>query len=112
MDLANVLFLITGKSGNSAKCQFHLFLKSNLKRLTFPRAKVTRRGTTATRTVEQKALPRTIVTNTYMGWVAELYQSPADQRDLLDTFLQFVLDEPVYLTQLWCLGRSYALLKP
>jgi hypothetical protein len=112
MDLANALFLISGKSGNSAKCQFPLFLKSKLKRLTIPKAKVTKRQGKETHTVEQKAPPRTIVISTYMRWVAELRHSPSDQRDLIDTFLRFVLDEDVYLTQLWSMGRSYALLKP
>ena len=112
MDLANVLFLITGKSGNSAKCQFPLFLKTNLKRLTIPKAKVTTKNKVETRTVEQKAPPRTIVISTYMDWVAELHHSEQDQRDLIDTFLRYVLNEDVYLIQLWSMGRSYALLKP
>ncbi len=112
MDLAHVLFLIPGKSGNSAKCQFPLFLKTNLKHLTIPKAKVKTTQGNETRTVEQKAPPRTIVISTYMDWVAELHHSPKDQRDLIDTFLQYVLNEDVYLTQLWSMGRSYALLKP
>jgi hypothetical protein len=112
MDLANVLFLITGKSGNSAKCQFPLYIKTILKRVTIPKAKVTRRKGEEARSVEQKTPPRTIVTSTYMGWVADLHHSPTDQRDLIDTFLKFVLDEDVYLSQLWSMGRGYALLKP
>ncbi len=80
--------------------------------MTIPKAKVTTKKGVQTRTIEQKTLPRTIVISTYMGWVAELQHSPPHQRDLIDTFLQFVLDEDLYLTQLWSMGRSYALLKP
>jgi hypothetical protein len=76
MDLAHALFLISGKAGNSAKCQFPLFLKSKLKRLTIPKAKVTTKNKVQTRTVEQKSLPRTIVISTYMGWVADLHHLP------------------------------------
>lgn len=112
MDLAHALFLISGKAGNSAKCQFPLFLKTKLKRLTISKAKVTTRKGVQTRTVEEKPLPRTIVISTFMGWVADLHHSPQHQRELIDTFLRFVLDEDVYLTQLWSMGRSYALLKP
>ena len=112
MDLVNTLFLISGKAGNSAKCQFPLFLKTKLKRLTIPRAKFATTNGVQNRMVEQKTLPRTIVISTYMGWVAELSHSPTHQRELIDTFLQFVLNENVYLTQLWSMGRSYALLKP
>lgn len=90
MDLVNALFLISGKSGNSAKCQYPLFLKSKLKRLTIPKAKVTTIKGVQTRSVEQKAPPRTIVMSTYMSWVAELYHSPTHQLELIDTFLQFI----------------------
>src|SRR5438445_7535095 len=47
-----------------------------------------------------------------MRWVAALHHSAAHQRELIDIFLQFVLNEEQYLAQFWSLGRSYAMLKP
>lgn len=112
MDLASVLYLITGKSDNNAKCQFPLFLKNVLKRDTLPRGKTTRRKGTETHQVLQEEPPRVIDTEKYMRWVTGLHHSPAHQRELIDIFLQFVLNEEAYLAQLWSLGRSYAVLKP
>jgi hypothetical protein len=44
--LASVLFLVTAKSDNNAKCQLPLFLRDSAKWKTFPRA-VTRKGKAA-----------------------------------------------------------------
>jgi hypothetical protein len=111
-DLASVLFLVTGKSDNNAKCQFPLFLKNVLHRDTLPRGKTTRRKGVETHQVTQEEPPRTIDTKKYMRWVVGLHHSPAHQRELIDIFLRFVLNEDDYLAQLWGLGRSYAMLKP
>jgi hypothetical protein len=94
LDLARVLFLITGKSDNNAKCQFPLFLKNELKRETLPNGKTTTRKGQQTHEVVQVATPRVLDTEKYMRWVAGLWHSPVHQRDLIDTFLRFVLNEP------------------
>jgi hypothetical protein len=111
-DLASVLFLITGKSDNNSKCQFPLFLKNDLRRDTLPRGKTTTRKSVQAHKVEQVDIPRTLDTDKYMRWVAALHHSAVHQRELIDIFLQFVLNEEQYLAQLWSLGRSYAMLKP
>ncbi len=111
-DLASALFLITGKSDNNTKCQFPLFLKNDLKRDTLPRGKTTTRKGASTHQVEQVEVPRTLDTDKYMRWVAGLHHWANHQRELIDVFLQFVLNEDQYLAQLWGLGRSYAMLKP
>jgi hypothetical protein len=103
LDLVGVLFMATGKAGNSAKVQLPVFLKNVLKRTTLPRT-FGRKN----RRIEQAAFSAEIDMPMYMGWVANLDHSPSDQRSLLDIFLRFVLNERIYLTQLWSLGHSYA----
>lgn len=111
-DLASVLYLITGKSDNNAKCQFPLFLKNELGCEKLPKGKTTKKKGTATHSVVEIDVPRVLDTDKYMRLVAGLEHFPPRQRDLIDTFLRFVLNEEAYLSQLWSLGRSYAMLKP
>ena len=87
LDLVGVLFMATGKAGNSAKVQLPVFLKNVLKRTTLPRSF----GGKKNPRIEQTAFSAEIDMPMYMGWVANLDHSPADQRSLIDIFLRFVL---------------------
>lgn len=117
LDLTSVLFLITGKSDNNAKCQFPLFLKNELKKETLPKGKT--RTTRATRRkpaakvhgIEQIPTPRILESDKYMRLTAGLDNHPNEQREMIDIFLCFVLDDEAYLKQLWSLGKSYAMLR-
>ena len=107
LDLVGVLFMATGKAGNSAKCQLPVFIKNVLNRDTLPRSA----GGAKNRRVYDAKFRMVINMDTYMGRVANLSHSPDHQRELLDLFLRFVLNERLYLTPLWSLGQSYATLK-
>jgi len=117
-DLASVLFLITGKSDNNAKCQLPLFLRNTLKQETFPVQRRRTKPATKQRPaetvyrIERTAIARTVESDKYMRLVAGLDQFPTEQRNLIDTYLRFILDDDAYLAQLWSMGRSYALMKP
>ena len=78
LDLASVLFLITGKSDNNAKCQFPLFLKNVLKRDKLPNGKKTTHKKVVTHRVVEVETPRELKTeklrqaDSYIGITREI----------------------------------------
>ena len=109
--LASVLFLVTGKSDNNAKCQLPLFLRDQLKLLTFPTAHKTRSKKTPGVSMAEAGIPRVLTSEKYMEAVAALKDAPQRQAVFLNHYIAFLLNDPVYVSQLWSIGHSYFALK-
>jgi len=101
--LASVLFLVTGKSDNNAKCQLPIFLRQRAGWKSMPTSK---RGK-----LTQIEIPRVLKAEQYMTFVAGLGQHHDAQKRLLEQFVSFVLSDESYISQLWSIGRSYCTLK-
>ncbi len=104
--LASVLFLATGKSDNNAKCQLPLYLRDQVRLPSFP-TPVARRN----QAVTEAGIPNKLPAKVYMKAVVALRETPQRQSVMLDHYLAFLLNDPVYVSQLWCLGNSYFALK-
>ena len=104
VDLASVLFLATGKSDNSAKCQFPLFLRDVVKWKGLPTA-----GSGGL--LVWRALPRTLKADQVMRYVMKLAQFPQMQQQLLERYVAFLLSTEDDVAQLQSLGRSYFVMK-
>lgn len=118
--LAALLFLVSGKSDNNAKCQFPIYLR-NEGWESLPDIKEAR----GVKALVQSPIPRTLKAAQFMSIVAELgaYQDGKPQglfdteayedyrKRLLEEFIGFVLSDPGYIAQLWSIGRSYFMLK-
>jgi hypothetical protein len=101
--LASVLFLVTGKSDNNAKCQFPLYLRDKARWATLPMPK--------NKGVVNNPLPRELKADKYMAIVAGLACQPSIQKKLLEEFVSFVLSDKDYVAQMWSIGHSYFVLK-
>lgn len=111
-ELASVLFLVTGKSDNNAKCQLPLYLRDEAGWVSFPVVKRSRRG--GDPVVSDGPTPRVLDTDRYMGTVASLRAVAGAQtrlQRLLEEFIRFILNNESYVSQLWSIGHSYFLLK-
>jgi hypothetical protein len=108
LPLASVLFLVTGKSDNNAKCQLPLFLRDKARWTSLPSV---RRNKTGTR-LQSVKMPRVLKADKYLGIVASLADFPDDQKRLLDQFVSFLLSDEACIAQLWSVGYSYFMLKP
>ncbi len=106
--LASVLFLVTGKSDNNAKCQLPLHLRDVAKWTSFP---IVRRRKGKQPTVSSGPIPRELKSDKYMKVVAALQHQSEMQQKLLREFVSFVLSDTNYVSQLWSIGYSYATLK-
>ena len=105
--LASVLFLVTAKSDNNAKCQFPLFLRDHARWKSIPVAKVIG----STRQVSEISIPRELKSEKYLGIVAGLRSFPAQQERLLSEFVTFLLNSEDSVSQLWSIGFSFHALK-
>jgi hypothetical protein len=105
--LASVLFLVTGKSDNNAKCQLPLFLRDKARWDTFPVIR-RRRGTVS---LGSGPIPRELKAERYLGLVAALRPFPDHQKRLLEQFVSFLLNDDACVSQLWSIGYSYSMLK-
>lgn len=105
--LATVLFLVTGKSDNNAKCQLPLFLRDHAKWESLPAVR-RKSGRTFVTTVP---LPRELKAEKYLGLVAALHSHKDEQRRLLEQFINFLLSDQACVSQLWSVGYSYFMLK-
>jgi len=109
--LASVLFLVTGKSDNNAKCQLPLFLRDQVKLPTFPTVQKSRSKKTPGATVAEAGIPRVLTSEKYMETVAALKDAPQRQAVFLNHYIAFLLNDPTYVSQLWSIGHSYFALK-
>jgi hypothetical protein len=105
--LATVLFLVTAKSDNNAKCQFPLFLRDHARWKAIPVAKLTG----GTPQVSEVKIPRELKSEKYLGIIAGLRNFPAQQERLLAEFVAFLLNSEDSVSQLWSVGFSYHALK-
>jgi len=106
--LASVLFLVTGKSDNNAKCQLPLFLRDKASWDAIPSVRRVR-GQSRLQTVP---IPRELKAEKYLGIVAGLADYPDHQKRLLEQFVSFLLSDDACISQLWSVGYSYFMLKP
>jgi len=105
--LASVLFLVTGKSDNNAKCQLPIYLQHKAKWQGIPSIKQ-KNGEPELASIP---VPRVLDSERYMGLVAALIGHPDTQETLLLEFVRFVLSDDKYVSQLWSVGHSYFMLK-
>ncbi len=106
--LASVLFLVTGKSDNNAKCQLPLFLRDKARWEAIPSVRRAK-GRAQLQTVP---IPRELKAEKYLGIVASLVDYPDHQKRLLEQFVSFLLSDDACISQLWSVGYSYFMLKP
>src|SRR5205807_593656 len=111
--LAAVLFLVTGKSDNNAKCQLPLYLRDTVRLTSFPSVQKSKRKQTADVAIKEVGLEhvRVLTSEKFMEVVAALKETSARQKVFLNHFITFLLSDPSYVSQLWALGHSYFHLK-
>ncbi len=108
---ASILFLVTGKSDNNAKCQLPLYLRDTVKLSVFPSfTKPTNKKNPIHKTADG-SIPRVLPSQRYMDAVAALKKSPKRQAILLDYYIKFLLSDETYVSQLWSIGHSFFALK-
>ena len=108
LPLESVLFLVTGKSDNNAKCQFPLFLRDKARWENLPTVRRTKNKPRLANVV----IPRELKAEKYLGMVANLAEFPDHQKRLLEQFISFLLSDNACISQLWSVGYSYFMLKP
>lgn len=102
--IADLVYLVTGKSDNNCKCQLPIYLReSDL----FKKMPVVTNGA-----VNYKTWPRVIKAEQYMKIVAELSMHPDIQTELIRAYFEFMLSDEAYLSNLWAIGHCYYSLKP
>lgn len=100
---ASLLYLVTGKSNNKAKCQLPIFLRDHSRFSSLP---VIRSSG-----LNYIDIPRVLNSDRYMRLVADLHAYPNKQSALLLEFVEFILSDEDYISQLWSIGHSYYTLK-
>lgn len=110
--LASTLYLVTGKSDNNSKCQFPLFLRDIARwdKLPSVTRRINKKTGAETKSVRDKALPRTLESDAYMGLIAAIDNGATESR-LLEQFVSFLLMGEDAVRQFWSLGFSYYALK-
>ncbi len=106
-ELAAVLFLVTGRSDNNAKCQLPLHLRDRAKWTSIP---VPRRASGAT-SAQNAVIPRELKADKYMTLAAGLSGHPELLKRLVGEYVRFVLADHRDVAQLWSIGRSYCMLR-
>lgn len=100
---ASLLFLVTGKSDNNAKCQFPIFLRDVSQWDKIPSVEGKK--------IVRKEIPRVLKSSQISGWIAKLKDFPDAQRQFFMEYVKFVLDAPEYVNSLWAIGNSYFKMK-
>jgi len=100
---ASLLFLVTGKSDNNAKCQFPLFLRdvSHWDKLPYMQG----------RSLVRKTIPRVLKSAQLSAQIAKLKPEVDTQRQFFTEYVKFILDSPDYIKSLWAIGNSYYRMK-
>ncbi len=103
--LAKLLYLVTAKTDNNAKCQLPIFLRQH---------SVWSGGipTVKRNKLVVSPVPRVLKADAFMSIVVDLAGHVDQQRKLLEEFVSFILDKEQFTSQLWAVGRSYFALKP
>jgi len=100
--IASALYLVTGKTDNNVKCQFPLYLRDHARLTTLPIAR--KQG------MSSIPLPRVLKAQRLMRIVAGLRDYPEHQIALLQRFIEFIISDESYISQLWAIGHSYVAL--
>lgn len=104
--LASILFLVTGKSDNNAKCQLPIYLRDEANWSSFPSIKKIK----GKNSISNGPIPRELKAKKYMEIVAAL-DDMVQQERLLEKFVSFLLRDEKSISQLWSIGYSYINLK-
>ena len=102
--IADLVYLVTGKSDNNCKCQLPIYLRQ---KNIFNRMPVVNNGD-----VDYQDWPRVIKAEQFMKVVSDLSRQPDLQTELIRLFFEFILSDESYLSQLWAIGNCYYALKP
>lgn len=102
--IADLVYLVTGKSDNNCKCQLPIYLRQ---RKILDRMPVFNKGS-----LNYQSWPRVIKAEQYMAIIANLSKFQDLQTELLREFFEFILSDENYLSQLWSIGNCYYSLKP
>ena len=97
-NLASFFFLITGKSDNSLKCQLPIYLKNTIESMPFREIDGK---------IEYKEIPRVLPTKRYMNIICCIRREEGIAYKLLFQYVNFVLSDEEYLSQLWSIGHGY-----
>lgn len=103
----SLLFVVTGKSDNNCKCQFPVYLRDVLRWESFPRVEK-KEGSVL---LKEVSLPRVIGDSLVAKTVASLSGHKNERMALLSRYIEFLLNEEVYLKSFWALGHAYFKLK-
>lgn len=104
VSIADLVYLVTGKSDNNCKCQLPIYIRQ---RNIFNRMPVLSNGV-----IQYKGWPRVIKAEQFMKIVADLGSHPDLQTELVREFFEFLLSDDAYVSQLWAIGNCYYSLKP
>lgn len=108
-EAASLLFLVTGKTDNNAKCQFPIHLKNVAKWTVYPGKPTVKAGRF---TLGKPAkLPRVVKSDAYLKLVSLYSGAPTEQQRLLLEYVKFLISDERYAAQLWALGASYVKMK-
>ena len=99
----SLFFLVTGKSDNTCKCQFPIFLRSALNGSGFP--KLSKSNGQVNLTFGD--IPRVLNDEFLAKHFCALAIFPPIQLNLLSKYVCFLLDDPVYLKSFWAVGNTY-----
>lgn len=102
--IADLVYLVTGKSDNNCKCQLPIYLRQENIFKKMPAVKNS--------VVNFQDWPRSIKAEQFMKIVAELGMHPDMQTELIRVFFEFILSDEAYVSQLWAIGSCYYSLKP
>lgn len=98
VDLAAVLFLVTGKSDNNVKAQLPIHLRKRASE-----------GVQLPWTTDR--VPRVLDTDRLVRTLTDRRVSLGARRVLMREFVSFVLSDERYVNQLWSIGRSFVMLR-
>jgi hypothetical protein len=102
LQIANVLFMVTGKTDNNSKCQFPLYLS----RIEYLYPYIVKGE------LLRKAAPRVLQVDSVVKTIASLSDYKEEQKLLLKIYFGFIISDVDYSKQLWSIGSSYINLKP
>ncbi|MFH1027861.1 MAG: hypothetical protein V1791_07655 [Pseudomonadota bacterium] len=104
VSIADLVYLVSGKSDNNCKCQLPIYIRQ---RNIFNRMPVVNNGI-----VQYQSWPRVIKAEQFMKTVADLGNHQDLQTELIHEFFEFILSDEAYVAQLWAIGNCYFSLKP
>jgi hypothetical protein len=99
----NLMFLVTGKSDNNAKCQFPVYLSERYKAEGFPVIKALK----GNKSISIGAIPRTIDSERFASLVLRLEFNEGLQSSLFNKYISFILNDDSYWKSFKAIGLGY-----